>query len=238
MYVSSTYYTFDQEEIPDTVPEITHSDSGVHTIGGGNHENSIPSYSDQQKAQETRDSASAARDQASASFQNASDTAKASLDQASQDAKAFMTRAESGAKKTEAQGAKKYQNFTKEAGNKDWEKLSKDAQKQYQQLASEAGEEWEDVKVQSKKAGEKAKKEGKEAERWADKNKGNPVVVGNLVVVAAMGALLGTGGYRMHKAGRLTWKVAGAWAGAVGLFAVGDYFVSQWLFRNKYPPKN
>jgi len=83
----------------------------------------------------------------------------------------------------------------------------------------------------------KAKKGARETEEWADKNKRNPVVVGNAVVIAALGALLGTGAYRMHKANTLTWNVVGAWTGAVGLFAVGDYFVSQYFFK-KYPPKN
>ena len=61
-----------------------------------------------------------------------------------------------------------------------------------------------------------------------EENKGNPVVVGNAVVIAALAGLLGVGAYRLNKAGELTWKVAGAWAGVVGLFAVGDYYVSQY----------
>jgi len=62
------------------------------------------------------------------------------------------------------------------------------------------------------------------------------VVIGNAVVITALAGLLGVGAYRLHKANALTWKVTGAWAGAVGLFAVGDYFVSQYFFK-KYPPK-
>jgi hypothetical protein len=27
----------------------------------------------------------------------------------------------------------------------------------------------------------------------------------------------------------LTWKVVGAWTGIVGLFAAGDYYLSQWV---------
>ena len=65
-----------------------------------------------------------------------------------------------------------------------------------------------------------------------NKNKNNPVVIGNAVVIAALGVLLGTGAYRMHKANTLTWNVAGAWAGAVGLFAVGDYYVSQYVYTH------
>ena len=75
--------------------------------------------------------------------------------------------------------------------------------------------------------GRKAEAGAKEAGQWADANKGNPVVIGNAVVIAALGGVLGVGAYRMQQAGTLTSKVVAAWAGAVGLFAVGDYFVSQ-----------
>lgn len=85
------------------------------------------------------------------------------------------------------------------------------------------------MKKEAKKDAKKLKEEGKEAGRWADENKGNPVVIGNAVVIAALGGLLGIGAYRLHQRNELTWKVAGAWAGIVGLFAVGDYYVSQYV---------
>ncbi|KAF2401855.1 hypothetical protein EJ06DRAFT_555487 [Trichodelitschia bisporula] len=62
----------------------------------------------------------------------------------------------------------------------------------------------------------------------------NPIVLGNAVLVGLLGTALGVGAYRKWTAGQLSWKVAGAWAGVVGLFAAGDYYVSQFLFR-KYP---
>ncbi|KAK5005129.1 hypothetical protein LTR28_008089 [Elasticomyces elasticus] len=67
-------------------------------------------------------------------------------------------------------------------------------------------------------------------------NSDNPVVIGNAVAMAAFAGVLGVGAYRKYTAGELTWKVAGLWAGVVGLFAVGAYYVSQYLFK-KYPPK-
>lgn len=94
--------------------------------------------------------------------------------------------------------------------------FSQKTEKKFDQAKGKAKEEWQ-----------QAKKDGKKAEDWAEKNKNNPVVVGNAVVIAALGALLGTGAYRMHKSNTLTWNVVGAWAGAVGIFAVGDYYVSQ-----------
>ena len=34
------------------------------------------------------------------------------------------------------------------------------------------------------------------------------------------------GAYQKHTAGQLTWKLVGMWAGAIGLFAAGDYYLS------------
>jgi len=58
-------------------------------------------------------------------------------------------------------------------------------------------------------------------------NSDNPVFIGNAVTITALGGLLGFGAYKKYTAGELTWKVAGLWAGAVGLFGVADYFVSS-----------
>jgi hypothetical protein len=58
-------------------------------------------------------------------------------------------------------------------------------------------------------------------------NSDNPVVVGNALVVGILGTALGVGAYRKYVAGELSWRVAGAWAGVVGLFAAGDYYASQ-----------
>jgi len=52
-------------------------------------------------------------------------------------------------------------------------------------------------------------------------------VVGNAVVLTAGVALLGAGAYRLHQQNALTWKVAGATAGVLGVLAFADYQVSQ-----------
>ena len=52
-------------------------------------------------------------------------------------------------------------------------------------------------------------------------------MLGNAILVGVLGTALGVGAYRKYAAGELTWKVAGLWAGAVGLFAGADYFVSS-----------
>jgi hypothetical protein len=77
----------------------------------------------------------------------------------------------------------------------------------------------------------KAEKEAKaKAKKYAGRleaNSDNPVFIGNAVAVVALSAGLGFGAYRKYAAGELSWKVVGAWTGVVGLFAVGDYYLSQ-----------
>lgn len=51
--------------------------------------------------------------------------------------------------------------------------------------------------------------------------------IGNAIAVVGLSAGLGFGAYRKYAAGELTWKVVGAWAGVVGLFAAGDFYLSQ-----------
>ncbi|KAI9850710.1 MAG: hypothetical protein M1838_005201 [Thelocarpon superellum] len=91
----------------------------------------------------------------------------------------------------------------------------------------------QELKHKHHEAKEKAKKAGKKVQANAD----NPVVIGNAVVVAALSAALGFGAYRKYAAGELSWGVVGFWTGAVGLFAAGDYYLSQYLFQTKYPRK-
>ncbi|KAK3074264.1 hypothetical protein LTR53_003425 [Teratosphaeriaceae sp. CCFEE 6253] len=130
-------------------------------------------------------------------------------------------------------------NYTKAAdiASEQWEEVSTDAKRNYNKAAEKAQQGLEKAKIQGKKGYAEVKREAGEAEEWAEKNRGNPVVIGNLMAMSALGGVLGTNAYHMHKAGTLTWNVFGAWAGAVGLFAFGDYIVSQWFFRNKYPTK-
>lgn len=110
----------------------------------------------------------------------------------------------------------------------------------------------EEAAARSKAA---ASKKAKTKAQGVGKNADNPVYIGNAVIAAAVSAGLGYGAYRKHTEGKLSWEVAGIWAGAVGLFAGVDYFVSKyvhsfwllvssranfsrWLIQNKYPKKD
>jgi len=83
----------------------------------------------------------------------------------------------------------------------------------------------------------RAKEKAKKVAGHVDRNSDNPVFIGNAVAMVALSAGLGFGAYRKYAAGELTWKVVAAWTGAVGLFAAGDYYLSDYLFKNKYPTK-
>lgn len=116
------------------------------------------------------------------------------------------------------------------------------------------------------KAGkEKAKQGAHEAKERAEsciaklrRNKGNPVVVANALLIAVASGIVGYHAYERHLKGMLNWEVVAAWGGAIGLGVGADYFVSRfvffssdvpglemidadclirWLLQNKYPPK-
>lgn len=96
--------------------------------------------------------------------------------------------------------------------------------KERQEHAKEKLEEFEHKALEAK---DDATKEAKKAARNLQNNSDNPVYIGNAVAIAALGALLGYGAYSKHSTGQLTWKLAGLWTGAVGLFGVADYYVSK-----------
>ena len=122
----------------------------------------------------------------------------------------------------------KYDEVSHEAKHK-YDEVSHDAKQKYDEVSHEAKEKYKEAKKVANKKGAQAKSKAREAEKEMRANSDNPVVVGNAVVIAALSAALGFGAYRKYAAGELTWKVAGAWAGVVGLFAAGDYYLSQYV---------
>jgi len=108
-------------------------------------------------------------------------------------------------------------------------RLEHEASDEAQAKASEA-------KTKASELKDKAKSKGRKAGSRIKENSDNPVIVGNAVVVAILGTVLGVGAYRKYAANELSWKVVGAWTAVVGLFAGADYYVSQYFFK-KYPPK-
>ncbi|KAJ5984699.1 hypothetical protein N7481_006798 [Penicillium waksmanii] len=93
------------------------------------------------------------------------------------------------------------------------ERLEREAEEKERERARE---------VAGKKAkGRKAQSSGVSA------NAGNPVYIGNALVMTLVGAGLGFGAYRKHVAGKLSWELVGLVSGAVGAFGVADYYVSK-----------
>ncbi|KAL6719824.1 hypothetical protein ACLMJK_001745 [Lecanora helva] len=104
-------------------------------------------------------------------------------------------------------------------------------------FADDASVEYDKAKKNVSKGAKSAEKEIKGAGQDISDNRDNPVVIANGVLIVAGSAALGYAAYTKHVAGELNWKIAATWAGAVGAVAVGDYYLSQYLFKNKYPKK-
>jgi len=193
-------------------------------------------------------------------YDNASHEAEHKLDKASHETKQKYDEVSHEAKhkydKASHETKQKYDEVSHDAKHK-YDEVSHDAKEKYDELSHEAKDKYKEAKKVANKKAAQAKSKAKEAEKDIRENSDNPIVVGNAVVIATLSAALGFGAYRKYAAGELTWKVAGAWAGVVGLFAAGDYYLSQYvslcrlevlemvqltmgdryLFRNKYPRK-
>jgi Family of unknown function (DUF5353) len=101
---------------------------------------------------------------------------------------------------------------------------------QYNRLEREAEVVEQKAREVAKKLADEEKKaeaKGRKGIRSLEANGDNPVVIGNAIAVVALSAGLGFGAYRKYAAGELTWKVAGAWTGVVGLFVAADYYLSS-----------
>jgi hypothetical protein len=105
--------------------------------------------------------------------------------------------------------------------------MEHEAEDKAREASKRAAEAAHDAKEKTKVGAKKAKGKAKEGGRKLDANKENPVVIANGVILVVGGAALGFGAYKRYSEGTLDWKVAGITAGAVGAFAVVDYYASQ-----------
>lgn len=92
---------------------------------------------------------------------------------------------------------------------------------------AERQEREQEIKEEAKKLKDRAAAKKESAKDKARKNADNPVVLGNAVGIAVVAGVLGIGAYRKYTRGELTGKVVAAWMGVVGLFGLGDYYVSK-----------
>jgi cation transport ATPase len=180
---------------------IEHTDDEVHALVDvdGPHISSVPSDF---KTQEIQTETQAERQRLEAEAHDKAEQAKKDAEQVKAHAK--------------AQEAKKQAEDKAEEVKEKAQDVKEKAEAKAQHVKEKADEVKEQAKQKASKAADKAKA-----------NSDNPVVLGNTVAVVALGGLLGFGAYRKYSAGELTWKVASAWGGVVGLFALGDYYASQ-----------
>jgi Family of unknown function (DUF5353) len=105
--------------------------------------------------------------------------------------------------------------------------MEHEAEDKAREASKRAAEAAHDAKEKTKVGAKKAKGKAKEGGRKLEANKENPVVIANGIILVVGGAALGFGAYKRYSEGTLDWKVAGITAGAVGAFAVADYYASQ-----------
>lgn len=118
------------------------------------------------------------------------------------------------------------ESFAQEAKEKARE-ASQYSKEKGSELADSAGKNYDQAKRSASKGAKEAKEEFKSAGQDLKDNQDNPVYIANGVLIVAGSAALGYGAYTKHAVGQLDWKLAGTWAAAVGVLAVGDYYVSQ-----------
>jgi Family of unknown function (DUF5353) len=105
--------------------------------------------------------------------------------------------------------------------------MEHEAEDDAREASKRASDAVDSAKDKAKLGGKKAKSRAKAGGRKLDANKENPVVIANGVILLVGSAALGFGAYKRYSEGTLDWKVAGVTAGAVGVFAVADYYASQ-----------
>ena len=106
-------------------------------------------------------------------------------------------------------------------------RLEHEAEDKARAASKRASEAASDAKEKAKAGAKKGQAKAREGGRRLDANKDNPVVVANGVILLLGSVALGVGAYQKYSEGTLDWKVAGITAGALGAFAVADYYASQ-----------
>ncbi|KAI4110026.1 MAG: hypothetical protein L6R37_000159 [Teloschistes peruensis] len=196
-------------------PSIEHTESSASSLVDVDspHISSVPSDFESQATQ--------TRTQADRMAHEAEDKARETSNKASQKTKETAAEADQKASEASSKASGKAKEFSEYASEKS-DELSKGASDKYDKAKKSAARNYKEGK-------EEAKEKGNELSR----NRDNPVVIGNAVMIGAGVAALGVMGYQKHVKGELSLQVAGITAAAVGAFAIADYYVSQWLFENK-----
>ncbi|KAL8778012.1 MAG: hypothetical protein Q9213_007610 [Squamulea squamosa] len=210
--------SLDYSRAPDP-PSIENNESSVSSLVDVDspHVSSVPSDFESQ--------ATKTRTQADRMAHEAEDKAREESTKASQKTKETAAEADKKASEASSKAAGKVKEFNEYAAEKS-DELSKDASNKYDKAKKSAARNYRE-----------GKEEAKEKSNELSRNRDNPVVVGNAMIIGIGSVALGFVGYQKYAKGELTWEVAGLTAAAVGAFAVGDYYLSQYLFKEKFPKK-
>ncbi|KAL8712049.1 MAG: hypothetical protein Q9220_003745 [cf. Caloplaca sp. 1 TL-2023] len=179
------------------------------------HVSSVPSDFESQATQ--------TKTQADRMAHEAEDKARETSNKASQKTKETAADADKKASEASSKASGKAKEFSEYASEKS------------EELSKEAGDKYDKAKKSAARNYREGKEEAKEKGNELSRNRDNPVVVGNALIIGIGGVALGVAGYQKYAKGELSWQLAGIAAGAVSVFAVGDYYLSQYLFQNKYP---
>ncbi len=145
----------------------------------------------------------------------AEDKARENSAKASQKTKETAAEADQKASEASSKVSGKAKEFTEYASEKS------------EELSKEAGDKYDKVKKSAARNYREGKEEAKEKGNELSRNRDNPVVVGNAIIIGVGSVALGFAGYQKYAKGELSWQVAGMAVAAVGAFAIGDYYVSQ-----------
>lgn len=145
----------------------------------------------------------------------AEDKARETSSQASQKTKETAAEADKKASEASSKASSKAKEFSEYASEKS------------EELSQEAGDKYDKAKKSAVRNYQEGKEEAREKGNELSRNRDNPVVVGNAVIIGVGSVALGFTAYQKYAQGELSWKLAGITAAAVGAFAVGDYYASQ-----------
>ena len=128
-------------------------------------------------------------------------------------------------------------NSSRASGSGKGKSKEKEKEREREKGAEKARAGKEKAKQGAHEAKERAREVAAHAEERAEsciaklrRNKENPVVVANALLIAAASGFVGYHAYERHLKGMLNWEVVAAWGGAIGVGVGVDYFVSRFVF--------
>ncbi|KAL9058037.1 MAG: hypothetical protein Q9206_002101 [Seirophora lacunosa] len=145
----------------------------------------------------------------------AEDKARETSSQASQKTKETAAEADKKASEASSKASSKAKEFSEYASEKS------------EELSQEAGDKYDKAKKSAVRNYQEGKEEAREKGNELSRNRDNPVVVGNAVIIGVGSVALGFTAYQKYAQGELSWKLAGITAAAVGAFAVEPELVSS-----------